>query len=101
MKTVKRVPLTPAERDTVIVSVTPAPPSYPRRNAMPAPMWTDGYGVARTASEMTSEHLWNVIGYIRDNEKRIGSTFNSSQSRLKSHSFYFTAVNELRTQGIL
>lgn len=63
------------------------------------PKWTDGYGVARTAPEMTTEHLWNVMGYIRDKFKAKGDV--TKEKLQKEAPFYFEAKKELEKRGIL
>jgi len=61
---------------------------FPR---IPDPTWTDAYGQTRTASEMLTEHLWNVMGFVR-----FKRPFN-----WKTNAFYQAARNELRKRGIL
>lgn len=61
--------------------------------------WRDGYGIARTAKEMTSEHLWNVLGYIRD---QLRATGRCTPSRMRKEApFYREAVKELHRRGWL
>ncbi|HXJ63693.1 MAG TPA: hypothetical protein VNN79_08050 [Actinomycetota bacterium] len=57
---------------------------------VPAAEWTDGYGTTRTASLMGTDHLWNVMGYIRH---KLPSSWSRSR-------FYVAAREELRRRGI-
>jgi len=75
-------------------------PPPPKREAKPIPLWVDGYGNSRTADAMTTDHLWNVIGFIRDRVKLETSPVPVS-IRLKNNSFYWAAIEELRKRGIL
>ena len=56
------------------------------------PTWTDAYGNTRYAHEMLTEHLWNVMGWIR---------FKRGFAALKTSPFYWAARNELRKRGVL
>ena len=63
--------------------------------------WTDGYGTARTAKQMTSEHLWNVLGYLRD-KVRAADGHSPSPSRMASVApFYYEAIRELKRRNWL
>ena len=55
------------------------------------PTWTDAYGVTRHAREMLTEHLWNVMGFIR-HKRPFG---------YRDQHFYWAAQAELRRRGVL
>lgn len=65
----------------------------------PAATWTDGYGTERTAAEMTTEHLFNVMAYVRD---RLSLKGKITREKLMTETpFYFEATKELAKRGLL
>lgn len=62
--------------------------------------WKDAYGVSRTAREMTHEHLWNVMGFIRDRMLRRDGGLTRRKIERDSP-FYFAAARELQRRGLL
>jgi len=58
-----------------------------------APRWRDAYGQERTAKEMLTEHLWNVLAHMRANAYRNGHA--------ETKPFYKAAVAELRRRGVI
>lgn len=58
---------------------------------IPDPTWTDAYGQTRMPSEMLTEHLWNVMGFLRLKRPFLYNMV----------PFYKAARNELRKRGIL
>lgn len=70
----------------------------PRREPL---TWVDGYGVRRTSREMTSEHLWNIMGYIRDRVKGTFWGYSAPALKAKMPAFYYEAARELQRRGLL
>ncbi len=62
--------------------------------------WTDAGGITRTATEMETSHLLNVLMYIR---RRLSIDYYHQFARhgriLQEAPFYYTALRELHKRG--